>query len=285
VLASGNGDGTTTLWDVDAQASMATLHRGAAAASANQPVYGVSFSPDGTMLATASADGTITLWNVTSMKIIATIPGSRSAGAASVAASVAFSPSGGILATSHDAATVSLWSVAARSVVATLPGTAGQWVYSLAFSPDGQLLATGSGDVPGAATSAPGVVEVWNVTSHTVIATLAHTNTGPGALAFSGQKLANVNADGTVSVRNVVTQTKATVLANASSNARSVAFRSDGKQLMTGNGDGTATLWDTTSRQVTKTLSTSAKTEVPSVAYRRGAPGLACAGENLVLWT
>ena len=114
---------------------------------------------------------------------------------------------------------------------------------------------------------------------------MAHTNTGPGALDFSGQKLASVNADGTVSVRNLVTQGKATIFTNASSNARSVAFRPDGKELMTGNGDGTGTLFDTTTREVTRTLDTGTKTQVPSVAYRRAAPSLACVGENLVLWT
>jgi WD40 repeat protein len=151
-------------------------------------------------------------------------------------------------------------------------------------SPDGQLLATGSGDTPGTTAGAPGVVKVWQVATGKVLATVARAITGPGALAFSGQKLANVNADGTVSVRNLVTQAKATILTNASSNAKSVAFRSDGKELMTGNGDGTGTLFDTTTREVTRTLDTGTKAEVPSVAYRRGA-GLACAGENLVLWT
>jgi WD40 repeat protein len=287
VLASGNGDGTTTLWNVDTQVSTATLGRAAAssASSAGQTIDGVTFSSDGATLATANGDGTVALWDMATSKKITTIPGSTSARSSGLASSVAFSPSGSILAISHDAATVTLWNVATRTVVATLPGTVGQWVYSLAFSPDGQLLATGSGNTPGSTTGTPGMVQVWQVATRKVLATVAHTNTGPGALAFSGQKLANVNADGTVSVRNLVTQGKAAVLTNVSSNAKSVAFRSDGKEIMTGNGDGTATLFDTTTRKITRTLDTGTKAEVPSVAYRHGAPGLACAGENLVLWT
>jgi hypothetical protein len=283
VLASGNGDGTTTLYDVNTRSSMGTLNRGAGAAG--QPVSGVAFSPDGMTLATASGDGTVSLWNVASRKHATTLRSSQPARSGSAAASVAFSPFGNILATSYDAATVSLWNVATGTIIGTLSGTARQWVYSLAFSSDGFLLATGSADSPGAVTGTPGVVEVWTVATHELFTTVTHTNTGPGALAFSGRKLANVNDDGTVSVRNLATQGKTTVFTNANSNAKSVAFRSDGKQLMTGNNDGTGTLWDTSSRRMTKTLDTGTKTEVPSVAYRRGQPGLACAGENLVLWT
>ena len=293
VLASGNGDGTVKLWNVRTQTIAATLHHGdldsynpapTVTSPTSRSVLDVKFSPDGTMLATANGDGTVGLWNAASATLVATLPGASPGRSASLAGSVAFSPDGSMLATSHNAGTVSLWSIASKQVVATLPATAGQRVYSLAFSPDGSMLATGSSPI---GAGASGTVELWNVARRTMVTTLARTSTGPGALAFSKQELASVNADGTVSVFNFRTQTRAAVLSNAKSEVKSIAFKSDGTQLMSGNNDGTGTIWDRATRRVTRTLDTGTSTTVPSVAFSQSArePGLACGGGNLVLWT
>jgi len=294
LLASGNGDGTVKLWNVKTQASTLTLaHKNtdpfdpapSVATPTSRSVLDVRFSPDGTMLASANGDGTVGLWNVASGTNIATLPGTGPGRSASLASSVAFSPDGSMLATSDSSGRVSLWSVASRQVVTTLPATAGQRVYSLAFSPDGTMLATGSSSALGAAAS--GTVELWNVASRTVVTTLARTNTGPGALAFSKQELASVNADGTVSVFSLRAQTRTAVLSAGKSQARSVDFKSDGTLLMSGNDDGTGTIWDGTSKKFIRTLFTGTAVRVPSVAFSQSSlhPGLACGGGNLVLWT
>ena len=58
MLASGAGDKTIRLWDVETKGNIITFegHTG--------QVYSVAFSPDGTTLASGSVDGTVLLWDV-----------------------------------------------------------------------------------------------------------------------------------------------------------------------------------------------------------------------------
>jgi WD40 repeat protein len=56
-LATGSGDDTIKLWNVETGQEIRTL------TGHNSGVLSVSFSPDGKTLATGSGDGTIKLWN------------------------------------------------------------------------------------------------------------------------------------------------------------------------------------------------------------------------------
>ena len=121
-------DGTVELWDVATKQNIATLQVIATS---------VAFSPDGTLLASGTLDGTVELWDVATKQNIATLQGHTY-----WVWSVAFSPDGKTLASGAlgEAATTKLWNVATRENIATLqaPGV------SVAFSLDGTLLASAS---------------------------------------------------------------------------------------------------------------------------------------------
>jgi WD40 repeat protein len=298
VLASGNGDGTVRLWDTGTMTSKVTLHFShysnslltPSSLKAHQRVYSVAFSRDGKVVAAIHGDGTIGLWHAASGKnitFLASLP-VGSVGYQLSNGSVAFDPTGAYLATSYDASTVELRDPVTGQVSTTLGSTGGAWINSLAFSSDGTLLATGSAASP----RASGSVNLWNIPPDgTTPQTLAHANTGFGALASANDQLASVNSDGTVSLWNLASGTGVGNFSNpkssGKSNAQSIAFKSDGSQLLSGNADGTVTIWDRASQQITGTLNTSTDTAVNSVAFSPSAtkPGLACGGTNLVLWT
>jgi WD40 repeat protein len=241
------------------------------------------------MLAASNGDGTLGLWQVASGANIATLRQASPAVNSSLASSLAFSPTGTILAASYNEVTVTLWSVATRRVLATVGGTAGQVVHSLAFSPDGRLLAIGSSGSPQASGPSAGAVTLWDVARNQVVGTFTGTSTGRGALACSRQEVASVSRQGRVSLWSLAAtgshSSPLAVLANPKSNAKSIAFTPDGTQLMSGNNDGTGTIWSRATRKVTRTLDTGATDRVPSVAFRPGTAGLACGGTNLVMWT
>lgn len=113
-------------------------------------VYAIDVSPDRETFATLQCPGTIKLWNLYTGTEISTLA-ENSMGAFCLA----FSLDGKIIATGgsdcenadydSEPGTIELWNLEAREKICDLLGHS--WaVYSVAFSPDGQTLVSGSDD-------------------------------------------------------------------------------------------------------------------------------------------
>ena len=155
-------------------------------------VYGVTFSPDGKMLASASSDKTVKLWDTTTYKQIKTLTGHTDE-----VNGVTFSPDGKMLASASRDKTVKLWDTTTYKQITTLTGHK-DWVTGVSFSPDGKMLASASRDK---------TVKLWDTTTYKQITTLAGHKEWVTGVSFSpnGKMLASASGDKTVKLWNTST--------------------------------------------------------------------------------
>jgi WD40 repeat protein len=138
---------------------------------------------------------------------------------------------------------VKIWEVGALREKATLTGHH-QAVRSVAFSPDGKLIATGGGTE---SATAAGEVKLWDATSGQCLAELADHRRCVHWLGFSpkgGSLVTATEEDGALRVCDVTTRKLKTRLA-ATIDVRAASFNADGGMLATLEGDGSIRLWDT----------------------------------------
>ena len=204
-------------------------------------IYGAKFSPDGTILAVSSSAG-IQIWDTATRAAVGSLSGGSSA--------LAFAPDGATIAsgsTRTNQANIKLWDVASRTLIATLPGHTGgpTGVHSVAFSPSGDTLASGSGDQ---------TIKLWDVANQTLIATLTGHTSHVFSVAFSPDgTLASGSRDGTVRLWDVATRTSTATLEGNTGRVLDVAFSPDGT-LLASSTDRGMMLWEAATRKTTATI-------------------------------
>ena len=244
-LAATNMTGWLTLWDVAGHRQIRFLNSGGES---------VAFSPDGKLFATGDEGDAVFLWDINGRgdePLAYFDPSTTVKG-------VAFSPDGRTLASASDDSDSNLtpkhaallWDVAGRDPEpygqgdprATLSHSLG--VLSVAFSPDGKTLATGSYD---------GKVRLWDVATGRQRATLSHylVASEVAHLAFSpdGKTLATPTDSGLL-LWNVASRKPRAILSTGARGEghtiQDVAFSPDGR-LVAGNDSKARTvrLWKT----------------------------------------
>ncbi|MHC5612914.1 MAG: WD40 domain-containing protein [Nostoc sp.] len=196
-------------------------------------VWGITFSPDGQLLASGSRDQTVKLWHLDGT-LLQTLKGHTDA-----VTCVSFSPDGQTLASASLDKTVQIWH---KNPVTgefdpkpykTLKGH-GDWVYSVNFSPDGELLATGSKDT---------TVKLWRKDGSLVKILRGHRG-WVNWVNFSpdGQFIASASDDKTVKIWRR-DGSLVTTLQGHQQGVTVAVFSPDGKFLASTGRDQTVKLW------------------------------------------
>ena len=257
-LASASEDGNVRLWDIQTGQCDHTLegHTGR--------VWTVAFSPQGQLLASGGDDQTIRIWHVSSqhkssqrcLKTLRERSGQIRC--------VEFSPNGRLLATNNGDSTVKLWDVSqlypepldslagenpspspSVSRLRTLQGHGGK-VWSIAFSPDSQRLATGSEDQ---------TIRLWDLQTGECLQILEGHDRFVLSVAYSRDHLiASGSDDHTIRLWDAKTGDCLKTLEGHDGWIQAIAFSPDGTLLASSSTDLTAKLWDIATGSCLQTL-------------------------------
>jgi WD40 repeat protein len=212
-------------------------------------IWSIAFSPDGQILASASQDATIRLWDVQTGKVIHILQADSYH-----VLSLSFSqieldlPSGkaSVLATAHGDGAIRYWNVATGQQIETRSKHAKQ-VFSVRFSPDGQLLATGCDD---------STVKIWDATTGDCLHTFTEHTKRVWSVRFSpdGKLLVTCSGDGTIRIWDVATWTVVQIMTGYRNWLFAIEFSPDSQQLAIGNDGYLIKIWHLSTQQQIATL-------------------------------
>lgn len=276
-LATSDTSGEVQIWDV------ATGQQQLALKADTVWTWAVAFSQNGQILATAGDDYQVKLWNAQTGACLQILQGHSN-----TINAIAFSPTSNLLASCGQDATIRLWAVNCCSetqaktqdaaCVGILQGHQGR-VWSIAFSPDGQTIVSGSED---------GTLKLWDVRTGACLKTWTGHDHWVKSVAYSadGVWIASGSFDGAVKVWQAATGTCYHTWQNHQNTVTAVAFcpaaPAEGRSknlLVSSSYDQTLKFWDIATGSCLKTWQAH-RNRIWSVAFSPGGNLLASGGED-----
>ncbi|AFY96639.1 WD40 repeat domain-containing protein [Chamaesiphon minutus] len=198
------------------------------------------FTPDGTQIVSSSQDGIVRVWDVRTGDLVRSLRGHDPG----LILMVAYNPHSGSIASASEDRTVKIWDAATGDLVRTLAADR-QAVWSVKFSPDGKLLASGCGE---------GRVRFWTETGELAATLLGHSRV-VRSIVFSpeGQLMATASFDLSWRLWDVKTRELIHAQTDYSNLIWDLAFSPNGRFLAVGAGvANVAQLWDVPACQLVR---------------------------------
>jgi WD40 repeat protein len=275
-IASGSRDKTVKVWDATTGKELMTLKQHAS------EVWSVAFSPDGRRILSGSDDKTIKIWDAATGKELLTL-----AGHTGPVASAAFSPDGRRIVSASRDQSLKTWdattgreilTIKGRSEPAahaalgsdgpqgastnrdqspTVPDAVGQdvttlaghalTVTSVAFSPDGRWIVSGSWDH---------MLKIWDLSTNREALTLKEHTGEVWSAAYSpdGRRIVSASWDRTLKIWDAATGREVSTLRGHTDGVLIAAFSPDGRRVVSGSADKTLKIWDAAAGREISTL-------------------------------
>ncbi|MEJ2092877.1 MAG: SUMF1/EgtB/PvdO family nonheme iron enzyme [Syntrophobacterales bacterium] len=239
ILASSDWDGFIHLWNARTFKPLGSplIH--------DNGVWTLAFSPDNKTLASGGKDGKVRLWDLRTRSQLTPPISWREKTSGNDCVCVGFNPDGNILAYSTTAGLMLLDTKTWKPIGPPLEEQ-GFVTSSLAFSPNGKILASGGTD------RFESNLYFWDTKTFSLQRALKGAERGVESLVFSpdGKMLASGSWDGRIRFWDSETKEFLAPLITVSKEGGviSIAFSPDGKILAAGGSDGSLSFWDTKTR-------------------------------------
>lgn len=252
---SASQDNTARLWDLTTGAQVALFTT--PARESRKGLTSVAFSPDGRLVVLGGWDTNTYLWDVQTKKLVKTFTGAmRFTGFVSA---VAFSPDGQKIALCTGDNVSCLFDITTGAELQRFPAPASSttgsksfppipprikdsniWSTSIAFSPDGRFILTGSHNR---------TAQLWDVKTGKPLRQFAGHRGAVVSVAFSpdGNLALTASDDGTALLWDVASGTAVRRFAGHTSNVSGAVFTNEGQSVVTASYDKTARLWNVSS--------------------------------------
>jgi WD40 repeat protein len=223
-IVSGSGDRTMRVWDGRTFKEIGLCEH-------EDEVNSVAFSPDSSLIASPSKDHTVWIWNALSLEKVTQLAGHKR-----FVSYVAFFPDGTRIVSASFDCTVRMWD---GRTYESLPGLQCSGpVFAIAISPDATRLALGE-----YTSGTEGILHVFDTIT---LVKQAQVNISPGltlswAIAFSpgGDLIASGTVSGAIQIWDARDLSSIATITGHHGQVTSIAFSSDGSQIVSGSEDNT----------------------------------------------